>query len=287
MQFATTDLNLAMEAIDRRFRNGDVSDALTGWFSGRSALRVLDLACGTGANMRALAPILPPDQDWIMLTGSEAEEEQVRDLLFRWAPAAEEIAGGLKIERQGLRIAVRFERHDVAASGTMPDCEAAGLVVLDQNALRLTTSTFAAIANACARMGAVVHARCLYDGRIKLQPHHPADAQMTAALHRRLMEQTPLGAASGPLAASQLAERLELAGYSVIEGPGNAVLKAAGPQGTDGALMRAILSQMAEAQRAVARGHDKMIDTWAARPRTVMEISKTDLVAFPPHRREL
>jgi hypothetical protein len=39
---------------------------------------------------------------------------------------------------------------------------------------------------------------------------------------------------------------------------------------------------MAEAQRAIAKGHDKMIDAWLARSRTSLEISQTDLVALPP-----
>jgi hypothetical protein len=122
-----------------------------------------------------------------------------------------------------------------------------------------------------------MHARLVYDGRLKLQPHHAADGAFTSALHRRLMRDAGAGEATGAIAASELGEQLRLSGYSVIEGPSNLHLRAA-----EAPLIRAVQKQMAEAQRAVAKGHDKMIDAWLARSRTSLEISQTDLVALPP-----
>jgi hypothetical protein len=123
----------------------------------------------------------------------------------------------------------------------------------------------------------VLHARLIYDGRLKLQPHHAADGAFTAALHRELMRDMGHGETMGPQAANEIGEQLRLSDYSVIEGPSHLHLRAAEAQ-----LIHAVTRRLAEAQRAVARGHDKMIDTWLARPRATLEISQTDLVALPP-----
>ncbi len=55
-----------------------------------------------------------------------------------------------------------------------------------------------------------MHARLVYDGRLKLQPHHAADGAFTAALHRQLMRDSGFGEAMGPQAANELAEQLRL-----------------------------------------------------------------------------
>jgi hypothetical protein len=85
------------------------------------------------------------------------------------------------------------------------------------------------------------------------------------------------GEAMGPQAANELSEQLRLSDYSVIEGGSPLHLRAA-----EAPLIRAVQTELADAQRLVAKGHDKMIDSWLARPRATLEISQTDLVALPP-----
>jgi hypothetical protein len=92
-----------------------------------------------------------------------------------------------------------------------------------------------------------------------------------------MMRDTGYGEAMGPQAADELSEQLRLSEYSVIEGASPLHLRAA-----EAPLIQAVQNELAEAQRIVAKGHDKMIDAWLARPRTTLEISQTDLVALPP-----
>jgi len=280
MLFETTDLKLQKEAADRRAKNGDVSDALSAWFEGRSSLDVLDLHAGTGASVRALAPLLSPDQSWTLYCRDAAEEALARDHLTRWAPAARPTADGLDIERQGLRLALRFRRHDVVAANGALAGPPPALVVIDDDLMRYPASVLRRLVAILADRRSVLHARLVYDGRLKLQPHHAADNAFTAALHRRLMHDAGHGPATGPLAASELGEQLRLCGYAVIEGPSNLHLRAA-----EAPLIRAVATQMAEAQRTIAKGHDAMIDAWLARPRATLEISQTDLVGLPPRER--
>jgi hypothetical protein len=277
MLFQTPDLLLLKEAADKRAKNGDVSDALSGWFEGRASIEVLDLHAGTGATLRALAPILAPDQSWTLTCRDAAEEALARDHLTRWAPAARATGDGLFIDRQGQKIAVRFQMHDVVASkGVLAD-PPPPLVVIDDDLMRYPAAVIRKLVATLADRRSVLHARLVYDGRLKLQPHHAADGAFTAALHRELMRDTGLGEATGPQAANEIGEQLRLSGYSVIEGPSHLHLRAA-----EAPLIRAVERRLAEAQRAIAKGHDKMIDGWLARQRTTLEISQTDLVALPP-----
>ena len=49
------------ESYDRRARNPAVLDVVTSLFGSKSAVRVVDLACGTGSTLRTLAMIeVPP-----------------------------------------------------------------------------------------------------------------------------------------------------------------------------------------------------------------------------------
>ncbi len=277
MLFPTTELQLLKEAADRRAKNSDVSDALSGWFEGRPSLDVLDLHAGTGATLRALAPILAQDQAWTLYCRDAAEEALARDHLTRWAPAARITQDGLFIERQGQKIAIRIKHHDVVAAGGAPSEPPPSLVVIDEDLLRYPAAAIRNLVAILAARRSVMHARLLYDGRLKLQPHHAADGAFTAALHRRLMRDAGSGEAMGPQAANELSEQLRLSEYSVIEGSSHLHLRAA-----EAPLIRAMQSELAEAQRLVAKGHDKMIDTWLARPRATLEISQTDLVGLPP-----
>jgi hypothetical protein len=52
------------EPYDRAARNPTVLDAVAAAFRGQSAISVVDLACGTGATLRAIGDRLPTRQNW-------------------------------------------------------------------------------------------------------------------------------------------------------------------------------------------------------------------------------
>jgi hypothetical protein len=52
------------EPYDRLARNADVQAAVVAALAGRASLGIVDLACGTGANVRALGPRLAARQNW-------------------------------------------------------------------------------------------------------------------------------------------------------------------------------------------------------------------------------
>ncbi len=52
------------EPYDARARNRDVLAAVAAAFADQSAVSIVDLGCGTGATLRAVAPHLPARQSW-------------------------------------------------------------------------------------------------------------------------------------------------------------------------------------------------------------------------------
>jgi hypothetical protein len=52
------------EPYDLVARNATVLDAVASAFLDQTAISIVDLACGTGATLRALGPRLPPRQNW-------------------------------------------------------------------------------------------------------------------------------------------------------------------------------------------------------------------------------
>ncbi|MEM9735465.1 MAG: class I SAM-dependent methyltransferase, partial [Pseudomonadota bacterium] len=71
MSFAADWLALRAPA-DLRARNPDLATRLSAHFAGRAGLRVTDLGSGTGNNLRATAPLLPPGQHWRLVDNDRA-----------------------------------------------------------------------------------------------------------------------------------------------------------------------------------------------------------------------
>src|ERR1700722_20344188 len=55
------------EPYDLRSRNPAVLDAVAAAFKPRSSVRIVDLASGTGSNLRALSPRLSAQQNWRLI----------------------------------------------------------------------------------------------------------------------------------------------------------------------------------------------------------------------------
>ncbi|MDX2308512.1 MAG: hypothetical protein NW216_09760 [Hyphomicrobium sp.] len=274
--FTRADDRMMKEAADTRARNRDVSDALAGWFEARREITVLDVAPGIGETLRAIAPLLPPDQTWTLLAPDEAARATLRDHFLRWAPASREDGDLLKIERHGLRIDAHLLLHDARGPAALPAIEGLNLICAGADLIAFPETALRRIAGLADAKRAAVHVSCVYDGRIRFSPHHAMDGAMTAAFHRQLLGESGHGPAAGHVAATFFSEQLTLTGHSVIEGSSAVLLR-----GAEARLIARVQSLLGEAQRSIAKGHDKMIDGWLARQRQSVELSQTDFVALP------
>jgi SAM-dependent methyltransferase len=239
------------EPHDARARNRAVLDAVAAAAAG-SAISVVDLACGTGATVRAIASRLPPRQDWRLVDNDLS-------LLARAASGAS--ARGVTVTR----IPVDLIR----------DLEAA----LDGPIDLVTTSALLDLVSAdwLDRLVVEVAARRLplyaalsYDGRIGFDPAGPLDAEVIAAVNRHQRTDKGFGPALGPRAAETAIARFETANYAVVHGRSDWRL---GPRDHD--IQRDMLAGWAGAAREIGAVSLPDAAAWLTRRRDLVAAGRS------------
>ncbi len=200
------------EPADRVARDLELLARLADWSADRGRLSVLDLGCGTGASLRAVAPLLAVPQSWLLV-------DQDPDLLARCP------------ETVGMATAATA-RFDLAADLDLLPWDAVDLVTASA-LLDLVSADWLRRLVALARDKAIYMALSV-DGRIELTPAVADDAhilELVAAHHRR---DKSFGPALGHTAAAALRDVLHAAGRAAelrsadwVLGPERAALQAA------------------------------------------------------------
>ncbi|TGE02249.1 methyltransferase [Methylobacterium nonmethylotrophicum] len=240
----------------------------------------VDLGCGTGSNLRALAPHLGPAQDWVLVDHDPALLAAARARLAAWAGQAEAAGDALILHRDGARIAVRFRALDLAADPAAALRDAPDLVTAAALFDLASDDWIAAVAQAVAAIGAVFYTALTYDGRETWTPPHPADAAIHAAFLAHQAGDKGFGPAAGPGATEALASAFRRHGY--------AVETAASPwrlSPGEAALLRQLAEGTARAAEETGRLPPGDAAAWAAARRasgTGAVIGHRDLLAVPP-----
>ena len=208
------------EPADHRARNAAVRDAAIAHLAAKAAPRLVDLGCGSGSNLRALAPHLPSGQIWRLVDADPLLLQAARQALTLWADRTEDAEGGALMLWQGeKRIEVHFEEADLAR-----DLDA----VLDRPADLVTAAAFfdlvapawlALFCEALVRRRLPLFTVLTYDGVERWTPPHPADAAMLAAFHAHQTSDKGFGAAAGPGAFALMEGALKGRGWRVEAGP--------------------------------------------------------------------
>jgi SAM-dependent methyltransferase len=102
------------EGADVRARNRNLTQAVAAWFQLRDQIAVVDLGSGTGANLRAVAPLLPPKQSWLLIDKDEALLASAKLELRKWADTTELAGDTLKLTKGVAEIDVHFQFADLA-----------------------------------------------------------------------------------------------------------------------------------------------------------------------------
>ena len=266
------------EGADRRARDPVLLARLAALFEARSEIEVVDLGCGTGSNLRALARHLPARQDWILVDHDPALLAAARMRLSAWADRAAD-GERLRLAKDGAEIAVRFVEADLAAG--------AGAFLAGRPALVTAAALFDLVspawierfAGAAAGSGAAFYTALTYDGAERWTPPHPTDAAMLAAFLAHQGRDKGFGPAAGPQATSLLERAFRAHGYAVETakspwrlGPG------------DAALMQALAQGSAAAVGETGAVPEETVRAWLdARLAAVgCEIGHADLLAIPP-----
>lgn len=265
------------EPADHRSRNAELASMLAGHFALRDEIRVIDLGCGTGSNLRGTAPHLPARQSWTLVDYDPALLVAARREIARWADSVEIANHGLAIVKGDRRISVTFRQADLATDLDAALAGDADLVTASALFDLCSAAFIRHFAKAVARKRAAFYTVLTYNGIQRWTPRHPADNAMSAAFNRHQTTDKGLGAAAGPMAPAHLADQFRLSGYSVLEGdsPWRLELPA------DARLVTELALGYAAAVAETKAVDERTLESWRRFTHTGAVVGHTDTLAYP------
>jgi hypothetical protein len=188
------------EPYDGRARNRDVLDSVATAAAAGDAVAVVDLACGIGSTLRAVAPRLPPRQDWRLVDN---------DLSLLARAAAGKAIPGIAVTRIPVDLARDLE---AALDGRVSLVTASALLDL------VSAEWLDRLVIEVAARHLPFYAALNYDGRVSFDPADPLDAAVIAAVNLHQQTDKGFGPALGPGAAEAAIKRFQAADYAVVHG---------------------------------------------------------------------
>ena len=263
------------EPADAAARSMELLARTTALFAAEADVSVADLGCGTGSLLRALAPLLPRHQRWLLIDGDPVVLSAAIPRLSAWAERAERTTEELLLIRAGKEIRVAFRRADLADDPLPVQAGEADLVGASALFDLVSAEWLERFADLLAASRLPLYAALSYDGRMSWTPPHRHDARVEALFNQHQTRDKGTGAALGPAGAAALAEALKRRGYeaSLAESPW--LLRAA-----DKTLTQATMDGVASAAAELEPG--ELIEAWRAAPRQEAIIGHLDLLATPP-----
>jgi hypothetical protein len=193
------------EGADAAARSGELVGVLRRRLPGGGPSSIHDLACGSGAMGRWLAPLLPGPQRWVL-------HDQDADLL---ALATTDVPGRAA---DGAAVTVETRLSDITRLG--PD-ELGRATLITASALLdlLTGDELAALVRVCAGAGCPVLLTLSVTGRVHLTPEDPLDSHVAAAFDDHQRRMTPRGRLLGPDAVEAAVNGFRRLGSEVVVRP--------------------------------------------------------------------
>lgn len=268
---------------DTAARNKALLERLRDWRVRMGGIGILDLGCGTGASLRALAPLLGGRQRWIMADHDPALLKAIPDHTARWAATAgHELANGT-VTGKGFAASVVPHRADLAAS--LDDLALDGVRLLTASALLdlVSADWLARLVDFCRQHSLACYAALTYNGRLDWTPLDRLDAEMHTHFDRHQRGTKSFGPALGPDAAPAAAAAFRAAGFTVETGHSDWQLEA-----EDRDMQEALLAGYVQAALEIAPDHAGEIGHWRQRRRFAIgagtsrhRVGHTDLLALP------
>lgn len=192
------------EPADHRSVNAFVRHELVRHFMGREQLRIVDLGCGAGSNLRGLSPVFESSQHWTLVDYDPA-------LL---AAAQAQLAGF----DPGASLDIAFRHADLSGGAFAPVIHGADLVTAAALFDLVSGPVIANLAATVAAEGQAFYTVLTYDGIAAWLPEHAGDTAMRNAFNAHQRGDKGFGAAEGPAATDALAAAFAAHGYRIVRG---------------------------------------------------------------------
>lgn len=182
-------------------------------------VRLVDLAAGTGANFRALAPLISGDQDWLLVDHDPLLLAAQHTHIATWAAQHgwhSQIEGAALCVHAGtVRWRVQGQALDLARSLPALDLARFDGVVTTAFLDLVSASWLDTLSQQIAQARRPLLATLTVNGQRTWQPAHPADAAVQSAFLQHQAGDKGFGPALGPTALAELALRLAAQGFAV------------------------------------------------------------------------
>jgi hypothetical protein len=173
----------------------------------RDLVRAVDLATGTGSNVRYLAPHLPVPQDWWLVDSDEhllaALPARMRDRHLQFETKYVDLTES--------NLADVIDRRDLVTASALLDL--------------VSERWLASLALQCRSAGAVVLFALTYNGRMEFAPPEPPDEDVRTLVNRHQHTDKGFGPALGPDASACAEALLGGHGYRVTRAASDWVLE--------------------------------------------------------------
>jgi SAM-dependent methyltransferase len=206
------------EPADHDALNPDVRRACRRFFASWSKIRVTDLGCGAGSNLRGLFAALPAEQHWTLVDYDPALLAAARARLMAWADWVDASGDVLRLAKEGRDITIAFRQADFSEGDFAPLLEGAELVTAAALFDLVSCPVIDRLAETVTGNGQAFLTVLTYDGHAAWTPGHLADDQMREAFNRHQRTDKGFGAAAGPDATEALAKAFYQRGYRVLRG---------------------------------------------------------------------
>lgn len=188
---------------DLRRRHGQM---LTG-------LRILDIGCGSGSNLRAMAALFGDDQHWTLVDYDQALLLAARVALKSWCDEVlSECADSLTLRHGPVSITVLFRVADLSV-----DIETLLALPVDLVSASALFDLVSArwVDQFCGALAAPLYGVLSFDGHMVWEPTHVLDEKVVEAFNTHQGQDKGFGAALGPRSGAYLAQTLKGLGFEI------------------------------------------------------------------------